>query len=94
MTDRRITVITPRRQLPRPSDGILRRSFRVGGYTVTLTHDLACTPGATGQVNVQWSPRMPRKLTAAQFERYRRLRNETYQEFSDIIGGSIVVADI
>jgi hypothetical protein len=90
----RLTVISPKRQL-RPHDGILRRSFRVGPYTVTITHDLdSFEPGVVSQTNIQWSPDRPARLSAAEIKFYRKRRNAIFQEIADTIGGKIMVADV
>jgi len=91
------TIIKPQRSQPRPPGGILRRSHRVGPYTITWTFDLdAFEPGARSQTNVQWEPDMPPKgwLTKARADRYREGRNAIYQEAADIIGGNLMVVDI
>ncbi len=89
-----ITIFEPRRRQPIPPGGILRRSFNVGAYSVTMTHDLdAMRPGARSQVNVQWSP-VPSLLTADEIRLYQRRRNRVYQEFADITGGKIMMVDL
>jgi hypothetical protein len=91
----RLTVISPRRQIPRPPDGILRRSFRVGRRTVTITHDVgAIIPGASGQTRIQWAPDFPTRLSAAEIRLYRRRRNAVLQELADMLGGNVMVADV
>jgi hypothetical protein len=92
-----ITVIEPQQSQPPPLGGVLRRSFRVGRYTVTITKDLdAIAPGVSGQVNIVWHPKLPRKgtLSKAQIALYQQRRNEVLQEVANIIGGKVMVADV
>jgi hypothetical protein len=91
------TLIQPTRRQPRPADGIVRRSFPVGRYKVTITIDLdMALPGARGQVNIQWSPDVPSPgtLSKAALAQYVAGRNAVQQEVADITGGNILVADI
>lgn len=89
-----MTVISPKRQSPRPHDGILRRSFKLGAHTVTITCDTsAIGPGVTAQTNIQWAPDLPTRLSTADIKFYRKRRNAILQEIADIIGGNVVVAD-
>jgi hypothetical protein len=95
MMEGKLTVISPQRQVPSPHDGILRRSFKVGRRTVTITHDVdAIGPGISGQTNIRWSPDLPARLSAAEIKLYRKRRNAIFQEIADIIGGNVAVADI
>jgi hypothetical protein len=92
----RLTIIKPQRRRPRPADGIVRRSFPVADYMVTITIHLDATqPGARSRTNVQWSPDvpMPGTLPKAALTQYIAGRNAVQQEVADIIGGNIVVAD-
>jgi hypothetical protein len=91
----KLTVIAPQRRQPRPTSGVLRHSFRVGDYTVTVTLDLAAaTPGAAGQTNIQWSPGLPRSpLSKAELSLYRKRRNAALQEVANVIGGKVMVAE-
>ena len=91
----KLTVITPQRQIPRPPGGILRRSFRMGRRTVTITYDVdAFAPGASSETIIQWSPDTPARLSAAEIRLYRKRRNLILQEIADMLGGNVVVADV
>jgi hypothetical protein len=75
----------------------LRRSHRVGAYTITWTFDIdGFKPGVRGQTNVEWVPSLPPKgwLTKARRDRYLEGRNAIFQEAANIIGGNILVTDI
>ena len=91
------TIISPQQQLPRPPGGILRRSHRVGPYTITWTIDVdTFGPGVVGQTNVQWEPDLPPKgwLNAKRLARYREGRNAIYQEIVNITGKRTLVVDV
>ena len=97
MQMRSFTIIKPQWQLPRPTDGILRRSHRVGPFTITWTFDLdALEPGVVGQTNVRWEPDLPPKgwLTRKRLARYQAGRNRIYQEVVDITGKRTLVVDL
>jgi hypothetical protein len=93
----KFTIIEPKCRQPRPADGIVKHSFRVGRYTVTMAMDIDATlPGVRGQTNVKWEPDVPAPgtLTRKEFEQYIRGRNAMQQHVANIIQGNILVADI
>ena len=69
-------------------------SFPVGRkYTVTLTvrcpqdGEVVCSP-------MEWSPRVPKRLTKAELRDYRRGRNKAFAELAAQSGIEVLIAEL
>jgi hypothetical protein len=56
----------------------------------TITAELTFGPGG---LTVEWSPYMPRRLSAAERRRYRRGRDQLVTELSAKMGANILVIE-
>ena len=89
MADMKYTVINPGSPEPITPGGILRTTFRVGyRYRCTMTMhvgSLAVRP-ATGILNAQWEPSLPKQLSAAELRDYRAGRDAFFRRAASIVG--------
>ncbi len=69
----------------------IRRKFTVDGHTAVLTVPLV-TGKAIG-VSVEWDSDRPPRLSRADLERYRQLRNAILRTVATEIGGTVLVVD-
>ena len=51
-------------------------------------------PGKVGHVSIEWTPDVPRKLTKAQLNRYRRARNAALAEISSRTGEAVMGCEL
>jgi hypothetical protein len=70
----------------------IRRRFTVGRYRATLSVQLAA--GVPAGVNVEWDRAHPPRLSSAELQRYRRLRNAILAGVAEEIGAGIAVFDL
>jgi hypothetical protein len=66
------------------------RTWRAGRYTVQLTAPRP-KPGQAQSAVIEWSPRLPRKLTPAESAEYRTGRDAALLELSKALGIPVVV---
>jgi hypothetical protein len=69
----------------------IKRRFRVGRHTATLSVPLV-TGKAIG-VSVEWDSDRPPRLSRADLEQYRQLRNAILRTVATEIGGTVLVVD-
>jgi hypothetical protein len=68
----------------------LVRSFRVGKWTCTMTFPRP-QRGAVLCMATEWSPSVPRRLSAAQMREYRSGRDRALVELAGMLGGGNVL---
>ena len=97
MPDLKYTAINPGSPQPMPPGGILRTTFRVGyRFRCTMTMEvgsLAAGP-ATGILNAQWEPSLPRQLSAAELRDYRAGRDAFFRRAASIVGEQMGVGEL
>lgn len=64
--------------------------FRVGRYTCAMRYPL---PAGSGQLQAEWQPEVPGKLTAAEIAQYRAGRDELLTEVARQTGLNIAVVE-
>ena len=70
----------------------LVRSFKVGSYRCTLTFP-QFERGAVKCFVAEWSPSVPRRLSAKQMRQYRQGRDRAIAELVAMIGGNVLVVE-
>ena len=70
----------------------LVRSFRVGPYRCTITLP-QFERGAVKCFVVEWSPSVPRRLSAKQMRQYQQGRDSAMAELAAMIGGNVLVVE-
>jgi hypothetical protein len=90
----KLQAFRPQHREPMPPDRVLRSSWRVGRWTVTMTQDLEVIPGSVGALRVEWAPAMPRKLSKREWRGYRAGRDAHHQRVADITGGTVACAEL
>jgi hypothetical protein len=92
----KLTVINAGSPEPMPLEGILRTTFRVGyRFRCTMTMDgnsFAAGP-ATGILNAEWEPCLPKRLSAAELRDYCAGRDAFFRQAASAIGGRIGVIE-
>jgi hypothetical protein len=69
----------------------IRRKFTVDGHTAVLTVPLVA--GKAIGVSVEWDSDRPPRLSRADLEQYRQLRNAILRTVATEIGGTVLVVD-
>lgn len=69
------------------------RSWHVGKYTATLTSP-APVAGQTRSALIEWDPRMPSSLTAAEMQQYKAGRDAAALELARRSGIKLVMVDL
>jgi hypothetical protein len=91
-----MTIFRPDKPEPMPEGGILRRTFKVGRFNVTMTYDLVALKDARGCLSrfvTQWEPDKPKRLTTAEFRQYFDQRDAVYQQVANMTNGNTMVID-
>lgn len=73
---------------------VLVRSFRVGARTCTVTIPRIAGTRAPVSMLVEWSPDIPRNLSAAEWAQYRLGRDAAIREVADLLGGTALVVEV
>ena len=73
---------------PARPEWTITRSARISGV---FRVDITVGPGG---MCCEWSPDRPKKLTPAQFERYRKVRDEAIAAVAERMGANIAVVDV
>jgi hypothetical protein len=74
---------------------IVRESFTVGRYrcTMTASPDLI-ERGALSQMNAEWQPDLPRRLSKSEWRQYRAGRDRFYARLGAALGGKVMVVEV
>ena len=70
----------------------IRRCFTVGKHRAVLSVQLAA--GVPTGVEVLWDRDKPPRLSSAELQRYRRLRNAILKSVATELGNAVMVVDV
>jgi hypothetical protein len=70
----------------------LTRKWTVGRYTCTLSAPAGASGTATAVI--EWTPSVPKRLTAAEWAEYRAGRNAAAASLAAELGGAAVVVEL
>jgi hypothetical protein len=89
-----VTIFLPLGREPWPPEGILRSCWAVGRRHVSIVEDITHERGGIGTVRCEWTPDRPEKLNKIEWRQYRAGRAAHYQQIANILGKSILCAEL
>lgn len=90
-----VRAILPTEREEPPHDGVILSEFSVGRFRVRMVNHVdMMVRGSVSQMNVEWVPHFPSKLTKKELRQYIEHRNRHNQRLANITGGSILVVDV